>query len=58
MGLADLCVDVVLEFLRYLSLEELLSLRMVCRMLCLSCTVWSILAGLEILRQFVYRLSE
>ncbi|GKZ32245.1 ankyrin repeat and death domain-containing protein 1A [Aspergillus brasiliensis] len=31
MGLADLCVDVVLEFLGYLSLEELLPLRMVCR---------------------------
>ncbi|GCB18862.1 serine/threonine-protein phosphatase 6 regulatory ankyrin repeat subunit B [Aspergillus awamori] len=33
MGLADLCVDVVLEFLGYLSLEELLQLRMVCRYL-------------------------
>ncbi|GLA00311.1 ankyrin repeat and death domain-containing protein 1A [Aspergillus niger] len=33
MGLTDLCVDVVLEFLGYLSLEELLQLRMVCRYL-------------------------
>ncbi|GLA61862.1 ankyrin repeat and death domain-containing protein 1A [Aspergillus tubingensis] len=33
MGLANLCVDVVLEFLRYLTLDELLSFRMVCRYL-------------------------
>ena len=58
MGLANLCVDVVLEFLRYLTLDELLSFRMVCRMLCLSRIAWSILAGREILSQFVYRLFE